>query len=220
MWSAAGGAVQWRLGLRIAAGPLLSTAAGGGGSPEAAGRPASSSHRSGQLLAIGAAKAAAALTRHCRPCGSAAATAAPTRAANKPRSDGALDDCRTAASAAFDLAVGVRAGVGETLDALAAAAAATAALAGSGGSLLPLALREGCGGAAWCLRASGGAPAAAAPCRFCRRGVLAAPLPRAPGEAAWASPPVFVGWQPALWSALAPGGQLHWHCALRVLTDY
>ncbi|GBF88487.1 hypothetical protein Rsub_01200 [Raphidocelis subcapitata] len=210
-----GAAARWRLGLRVVSAPLLGMA-GGDSSPPPAARPPYGA-RGAQLFATGAAKTAAALARHCDPSVSAVAEAAAAAPAAPGGGSGhaAAGALGFGDAAAFDLAVGVRAQVGETSEALDAAAAA-----GAPGAFSPLALREACGGGAWCMRAGRGPGGAAALCGLCRRGVLPAPLPRAPGEPEAALPPVFVGWQPALWSRLAPGGQLHWHCALRVLTDY
>jgi hypothetical protein len=188
-------AAPWRLGLRVSACPMLGAfhASGSDGSaPAAAGILDGNRH----LLAVGAAKARAALAHH--------ATAA-------PEGGGCEGEAH---EAAFDVAAGV---------CLAAAEHHEQPLAATG-PFWPLALRQSCGaagGGAWCLRpAAVGRQdgAAGGGCGLCRRGVAEDAL--AAASAVGAGHGAFEGWEPARWSALAPAGQLRWHCALRLLTDY
>jgi len=188
----------WRLGLQVAATPLLGDhfrqdeqSLAIGGPANASLTPSSPARR--LLFDIGKSKASAAATRHC-PVAAAAA-------------GGGHSDCQdAAASAAFDVAVSVALGVGEHAEVVQAAAAA----AGARHALL---LNQACNHGAprgWCTRAG---PES---CGLCRRGTIPNALQPAGDDAAAA----FHGWQPERWSALAPAGQLHWCCALRLLTDY
>ena len=196
------GPLRWRLGLQVAAAPLLGRWSWSeGGSNEQRGNSSAPVQcgRSHPLYEVGAAKAAAAAQQ------------------NRPhhtmhlQEDGGAQPV-SVADAALHLTVGICADVGEHAGALQRAAA-----------LVPLLLSESCCDSAygesrgphpWCLR--GGA------CGFCRRGALPAALPHEGNRGGGAEDrtALFVGWQPERWSALAPGGQLYWHCTLRVVTDY
>jgi hypothetical protein len=200
----------WRLGLQVEAAPLFGrwATAAWGAQPCDVAAPGALTERAHRLFSIGAAKAAGAVARHVSAAPGAACGAGPEAAAGS----------QPAACAALHLMVGVSCDVGEHAAALQPSQAITpmwlsenccggGGCGDGGGAGTP---QPVCGG--WCLRGGGRG------CGFCRRGALPAPLPRAGGAGGEGAP--FEGWQPERWSALAPGGQLHWRCALRVLTDY
>jgi hypothetical protein len=187
------GASPWRLGLQVAAAPLL-------GDPLRHAQGPWSRH----LGSIGAAKAAAAAAHHCRGNTS---DAAPLRADQQAPGAGGAGGGMPAA--AYDAVASVCVEVGERV------APADAPEAGARHVVL---LREPCA-AAWCMRPAaeeqaGGGDEPRGGCGLCRRGTVADALAADGGGG------LFAGWQPERWSALAPGGQLQWRCDLRVLTDY
>lgn len=168
------------------------------------------------LLSIGSSRAAAAMGRlggSAQDAAAAAGGATPVAAASSVSAP---------VAAAFDVAAGVCVEVVEHGTLLGDAAPA--------GPFKALMLRGSCGQwgrqktSGWCCAwqaagrqggSAGGAGGAAA-CGFCRHGTLGDAF----GGGRDGEGPVFQGWQPERWSALAPGGRLHWRCALRLLTDY
>lgn len=234
---AAAMSVPWRLGLRIAASPLLGRRASMDAAPAGPQHDSEGGHAGGgavvggaalaELLAIGATKAAAAVGRHFPPDAPAAdapagaafpeelavaalGAAVPAGAACGTREGGGA---RHSACQAFDVVAGVCVEVAERQEQLAEPAG------GGGRAFAPLLLALSCAGAAggaWCLRAAGRAGARG--CGLCRSGVVGDALAAAGGGDAAVT--AFAEWQPERWSALAPAGQLHWRCGLRLLTDY
>ncbi|KAI8465115.1 MAG: hypothetical protein J3K34DRAFT_461605 [Monoraphidium minutum] len=219
-----GGAPAWRLGLRVSAAPLLCGHRGGAAAAAAEADGSLSEH----LMSIGAAKAAAAAARHVRlddllpeaqahlehaVSGCKRRGPAPQAGAHAPPPPAAA---AATATAALGVVAGVCVEVAERPDLLGPP--------GTGGPpFAPLLLSESCasagdGGRTWCMRAGLAAGGGGGACGLCRRGIARDALAAAGGGDAAAT--LFAGWQPARWSALAPVGQLHWRCRLRVLTDY